>query len=74
MMGLMFYVRPDQEFLDALLWGIEYYRNKYNQEPKVCHVHPSVEIKDAPLEIKADQYVLVRNYWIIYETDKSKED
>lgn len=71
MIGLMFYMQKDQTFMDALQWGMDYYRGKLHQEPKVCIVHPSLEIPaDSPLKIKAAPYILERCFWILYEQDK----
>jgi len=68
MIGLLFYVRPDQDFMDALRWGMDYYRKRLSQEPKVCIVNPATEMPvKPPLEIKAAPYILVRNFWILYE-------
>lgn len=78
MIGLMFYMRPDQELLDVIQWGAQYYRDKYDKEPEVCIVHPSMltdeKLPDLKMVVRAEKYVLIRNIWIGYEQTKSQED
>lgn len=63
---IMFYMKG-QPLTETLAFGMKYYRERYG-EPTVCLVNPASidELKgiDAPLEIKADPYVLTRNLYI----------
>lgn len=72
MMGIMFYMRPDQDFMDALRFGLDYFKNKYGNDPLECVVHPSMltdyKMPDS-MVIKAEPYILYRNFWLIKETE-----
>lgn len=75
MMGIMFYMRPDQDFMDALSFGLDYFKSRYGNDPLECVVNPamltSYKMPDNGLLIKAEPYIIYRNFWLIHEEDKS---
>lgn len=77
MIGTMFLIKPDR-FEEMLQSHIDYFRNKWKQEPFLFIVHPSFDSRyklpdGLNIVVQAEKYILPDNLWMIIN-DKQRED
>ena len=59
---------PKSDLSSKVLKAVNYYRNKYGEEPNLCFVHPSMvpegEDKADGIEICSNNTILPHHFWI----------
>lgn len=59
---------PRLDLLGKVMKAVEYYRNKYGEEPNLCFVHPSMmaepQVKAGTVAVRPNSTVLPHHFWI----------